>query len=111
MLYDAARRNGSYFSRGLRFDRQGNVASFTPPPVHRLATTGWRLHRETRADSGSPARILRTLEDTPFYARSLVSTQLLGEPVTAVHESLDLNRFAARWVQMLLPFRLPRRMR
>jgi carotenoid 1,2-hydratase len=43
------------------------------------------------------------------YARALVLTQLLGVPVTAVHESLDLNRFASRWVQTLLPFRMPRR--
>jgi carotenoid 1,2-hydratase len=28
-----------------------------------------------------------------------------------VHESLDLDRFAQRWVQLLLPFRMPRRAR
>jgi len=33
---------------------------------------------------------------------------LLGESVTAMHESLSLDRFRARWVQMLLPFRMPR---
>jgi carotenoid 1,2-hydratase len=31
--------------------------------------------------------------------------------VNAVHESLDLDRFSRRWVQLLLPFRLPRRAR
>ena len=51
----------------------------------------------------------RTLEDTPFYARSLLDTCLLGEPVHGVHESLDLERFRSGWVQMLLPFRMPRR--
>jgi carotenoid 1,2-hydratase len=76
-----------------------------------LTTTGWRIRRETRADAGGAATIVRTLEDTPFYARTLVSTQLLGVPVTAVHESLDLNRFASRWVQTLLPFRMPRHAR
>ena len=111
VLYDAARRDASHFSRGLLFDRHGKVEEFSPPPTHKLTTTGWRIARETRADTGSSASVVRTLEDTPFYARSLVSTQLLGVPVTAVHESLDLNRFASRWVQTLLPFRMPRRAR
>jgi carotenoid 1,2-hydratase len=38
-----------------------------------------------------------------------VSAQLLGEAVHAGHESLSLARFRTRWVQMLLPFRMPRR--
>jgi carotenoid 1,2-hydratase len=109
VLYDAARRDGSHFSRGFLFDRQGKVEEFNSPPTCKLPTTGWHISRETRADIGSSASVLRTLEDTPFYARSLVSTQLLGAPVTAVHESLNLNRFASRWVQTLLPFRMPRR--
>lgn len=111
VLYDASLRDGSNFSMGLRFDRSGRAEEFNPPPARRLPTTGWRISRETRADNGSSANVLRTLEDTPFYARSLVSTQLLSAPVTAVHESLDLNRFASRWVQTLLPFRMPRRAR
>jgi carotenoid 1,2-hydratase len=32
----------------------------------------------------------------------------LGAVAPAIHESLDLNRFRARWVQCLLPFRMPR---
>jgi carotenoid 1,2-hydratase len=28
--------------------------------------------------------------------------------MTAVHESLSLDRFQARWVQAMLPFRMPR---
>jgi carotenoid 1,2-hydratase len=53
--------------------------------------------------------VRQTLEDAPFYSRSLLQTQLLGSPATAIHESLDLDRFASRWVQCLLPFRMPRR--
>jgi carotenoid 1,2-hydratase len=52
--------------------------------------------------------VISTLEDTPFYARSVVRTRLLGEPVTAMHESLSLDRFSALWVQAMLPFRIPR---
>ena len=65
--------------------------------------------RTTRTDEGSVAGVTRTLEDAPFYARSLVASQLLGKPVIAVHESLSLTRFRAAWVRMLLPFRMPRR--
>jgi carotenoid 1,2-hydratase len=90
-------------------DGQGKVEEFSPPPTRKLTATGWRIGRETRADTDSQASVIRTLEDTPFYARSLVSTQLLGAPVTAVHESLNLNHFASRWVQTLLPFWMPRR--
>ena len=31
-----------------------------------------------------------------------------GSDALAVHESLDLDRFSRRWVQCLLPFRMPR---
>jgi carotenoid 1,2-hydratase len=68
----------------------------------------WRIGRGTRCDPGFGARIDRTLEDTPFYVRSLVQTRLLAREVSGVHESLNLDRFASGWVQTLLPFRMPR---
>jgi carotenoid 1,2-hydratase len=52
--------------------------------------------------------VVQTLEDAPFYARSVVASQLQGESVNAVHESLSLDRFRSGWVQVLLPFRMPR---
>jgi carotenoid 1,2-hydratase len=54
------------------------------------------------------ARIRRSLEDTPFYARSLLDCRILGHRVEAVHETLDARRFALWWVQNLLPWRMPR---
>jgi carotenoid 1,2-hydratase len=53
-------------------------------------------------------RIVKTLENAPFYSRTLLDACLLGERRPAIHESLDLNRFRSRWVQCLLPFRMPR---
>jgi carotenoid 1,2-hydratase len=79
-----------------------------PPPVARLPDTRWRIRRETRADRGANVLIRQTLEDGPFYARSLLSTRIFGETAEAVHESLSLDRFATGWVRMLLPFRMPR---
>ncbi len=93
----------------LHFDASGAVTNLEPLTRHTLPTTRiWRIPRGTHADPEQPARILETLEDTPFYARSLVSANLTGDKVTAVHESLSLDRFRQRWVQLLLPFRMPR---
>ena len=47
-----------------------------PPPEQTLPTTMWRVDRATRSEHASPQA--HTLEDTPFYARSMVRTQLLG---------------------------------
>jgi carotenoid 1,2-hydratase len=52
--------------------------------------------------------LVETLEDAPFYARSLLTTRLAGTPAQTFHESLSLDRFSRGWVRMLLPFRMPR---
>ena len=109
VLYEVQRRAGDREGFGLRFDRRGAVHAFPPPAQAALPGTGWGIARGTRADDAAKARVRRTLEDTPFYARSVLSSRLLGEEVTAVHESLSLDRFRSRWVQALLPFRMPRR--
>ena len=73
-----------------------------------MAPTLWRIPRQTRADAGATPRAIQTLTDSPFYARSVIQTRLLGENVTAIHESLDMHRFTRPWVQAMLPFRVPR---
>lgn len=109
VLYEVQRRAGDREEFGLRFDRRGAVHPFVPPAPAALPGTGWGIARGTRADVAARVRVRRTLEDTPFYARSVLSSRLLGEDVTAMHESLSLDRFRSRWVQTLLPFRMPRR--
>lgn len=99
-------------SLALRFDAAGRAEPVTPPAAAALPTTAiWRIPRQTGTEAPDASRVLRTLEDTPFYARSMLETQLLGERVTAFHESLSLVRFRQRWVQALLPFRMPRHTR
>jgi carotenoid 1,2-hydratase len=111
VLYDVEARDGARTALALRFDRQGEVAPFEPPLAATLPPTRiWRIARASRADDGAPV-VERTLEDTPFYARSVVAQSLLGTRVRAVHESLDLDRFAHPLVQAMLPFRMPRRAR
>lgn len=111
VLYDVQGRSGESVALALKFDEGGGLTTFPAPPRYTLPATGWRIRRATRSDERSALRVERTLEDTPFYARSLVSSHLLGEPVEAIHESLSLDRFSSRWVQCLLPFRMPRTLR
>jgi hypothetical protein len=42
-----------------RFARDGSAERFEPPPRQRLP-------RHMRTEPGTPARVLQTLEDTPF---------------------------------------------
>jgi carotenoid 1,2-hydratase len=91
----------------LEFDRSGGFAAFAPPPVVVLPRSRWRIERTTRSEDGG-ARIIGGFEDTPFYSRSRVEHALLGERISSMHESLDLDRFANPVVRAMLPFRMPR---
>ena len=106
ILYEAKRRDGSQVDLAVTFDPQGRMRTFQPPPDVPLKRTGWRVARSIRSEG--PASVVKTLEDAPFYARTVVSAQLLGEPVTLMHESLSLDRFRMPVVQAMLPFRMPR---
>ncbi len=108
ILYDAVRRDGSERAVAIAVDRAGTVRPIEPPPWAALRRSRWGIDRRTRADPGHAAQVRATLLDAPFYARSVIASHLGGEPVTAMHESLWLDRFAAPWVQAMLPFRVPR---
>jgi carotenoid 1,2-hydratase len=110
VLYRATPREADDVSFALRFDRSGDMTDFESPPRVALAPTQWRLTRFSAADDGG-VRIVSTLEDAPFYARSLLATRLQGRDAMAIHETLSLDRFRAGWVRALLPFRMPRRAR
>ena len=109
VLYDAARCDGSALTLALAFGANGSVQDMALPPTVELPHTGWRLPRATRSEAEGATRVAQSLEDGPFYARSVLRTQLLGESATAVHESLSLERWAQPVVQCMLPFRMPRR--
>jgi len=109
--YDVARRDGSEGSLALRFDMDGTLRDADrerPGTTARLPATGWRIARHVRTEDAGRTRLHRTLEDTPFYARSLVRTSLEGADAMAMHESLSLDRFRNPVVQLMLPFRMPR---
>ena len=109
VYYDVVPRDGAPRSLAVGFDADGSIEPLAPLPAIALAPTRWRIPRRARADRPEAVRVVRTREDAPFYARSVLSSTWQQSPVTVVHESLSLDRFASPWVRMLLPFRMPRR--
>jgi carotenoid 1,2-hydratase len=108
VLYDVQERRRAGRSLALKFSPTGEGVSIPAIPQRPLPASGWRIARRTRADPGCSVRVLRTLVDAPFYSRTLLETRVAGIEGRAIHESLDLDRFRAPWVQCLLPFRMPR---
>ncbi len=107
VCYDVVARDGRRTSHALSFDPSGRAERFEPPALHRIRKTGWRIDRHSRAEAGDVS-VVRTLEDGPFYARSLLSARMLGVRAPAIHESLSLDRFRSPVVRAMLPFRMPR---
>ena len=109
VVYDVVRSDGSERAISDCFGIDGGVEPFAAPPVARLPRTLWGLDRSTRSDPSVTPTVRSSLEDGPFYSRSVTQAHWLGQPVTAVHEYLSMQRFERRWVRALLPFRMPRR--
>lgn len=109
VVYDAHERAGTSTRLALCFDARSGCQGFEAPPLQALPGSGWRVPRAIRSGPGAAPVLRQTLEDAPFYARSLVQARWLGQPVLAMHESLRLDRFVLPWVQAMLPFRMPRR--
>ncbi len=111
IAYDVTRRDGSARSLALRITHEGQIDEVSPPPAVSLPPSRWRIARSARAfnhGGGGAPRLVRTLEDAPFYARSLLTNSWHGGHALIMHESLSLDRFRRLWVQALLPFRMPR---
>jgi carotenoid 1,2-hydratase len=108
VLYDASRHDGTDLSLALRLGADGDIEAFPPPPRATLPSTLWGIGRQARSDDGAPV-VVKALEDTPFYARSLIRASLFGRSSLGMHESLSLDRVAHPVVRAMLPFRMPRR--
>jgi carotenoid 1,2-hydratase len=109
VVYDVRPLTGLGRVVAQRFSPDGSHVAFDAPPRHALPSSGWRIARSMSSEAGHPPEIISTLEDTPFYVRSLLRTQWQSEPVTAVHESLDIPRLVSWPVRFMLPWRMPRR--
>jgi carotenoid 1,2-hydratase len=108
VFYDTKPRGAEARSLALQFNANADLEYLDVPPAVELPRTRWRMARRTRSDEGQEVRVIRTLEDAPFYSRSLLDTAVLGGRASAIHESLSLDRFRSAWVQCMLPFRMPR---
>ena len=106
ILYDCQPAGGGEHGLALRIHPDGSTTHFQAPPKIDLPPVMWGVARPSRSDG--EGRVVKTLEDTPFYTRSMIETELLGERRISMHESLDLKRFSSTWVKCLLPFRMPR---
>lgn len=104
--YAAEEVGGTHRALSLACSDDGTIEAVALPDTVALPRSGWRIDRGVPASG--PARVIRTLEDAPFYARSLLEIETDGERSLAMHESLSLERFDRTWVRMLLPFRMPR---
>ncbi len=107
VLYDMRYKNQERAMLALLFDSQGNVEHFEAPARQVLPLTGWRVSRGIR--SSTPVEISEQLEDTPFYQRAILKSELLGETVSSFHESLSIPRLVSPLVRAMLPWRMPRR--
>jgi carotenoid 1,2-hydratase len=109
LIYDAALAGGGERRLGLRFLADGSHQSFDLPMRKDLPRGFWGVGGGVASASSTPPKLLRRLEDSPFYRRSLVETCLDGETITMMHETLDCRRLAMPLVRLMLPFKMPRR--
>ncbi len=106
ILYDTAPRTGEPRRLALEIGEDGAITE-TDRPALRLAnpTPVFRMERRI---GGEDPRVIRTLEDAPFYSRSLVETSIGGVRYSGFHESLSGDRLRSPIVRAMLPFRMPR---
>jgi carotenoid 1,2-hydratase len=108
--YDATLVNGDCRSLGLKYEPDMSCSELAQPgeDTAMAATPLWRAQRRCRTVTGQ-TRVIQTLEESPFYARSVVELDSGLGPRKVMHESLHLDRFARPWMQWMLPVRMPRR--
>lgn len=105
IFYDMDFCDGTTRCLALDMAADGTARRFLPPPRQQLPRSFWRVARVTRSAPEHRVELIKTLEDAPFYARSLIAD---GAGSSGIHESLSLSRVSASWVRALLPFRMPR---
>jgi carotenoid 1,2-hydratase len=108
LTYDVAGLSGERRSLAFKISARGEVADLAPVWSTPLRRSVFGLSPRARVDYGEPCRVVRSLEDGPFYARALVATRLDSQPVIAMHESLAAQRLRRGWVRWLVKHRMRR---
>lgn len=109
MFYEPQERSGAHKTIAIHVDAHGTVTEIDTPPRVDLNKGFWGVTRDTRSEDPSQTRITETFVDAPFYTRDALQMVLGGRRCPAVHESLNLDRFASPIVKLMLPFKMPRR--
>ena len=67
----------------------------------------WQINRRAGEIDGANPFVVKTLEDTPFYSRSIIDYPH-GTAGYSTHETLSCKRLRSPIVKGMLPFRMPR---
>ncbi len=108
VLYDIRQMQGPERLLAVRFKTDGSVEPFNAPPRQALPKALWRVGRSIRSDANVKAQVMHTLEDTPFYIRSVLKSGLLGQEVVSFHETLNVPKLDRTITRLMLPWRMPR---
>lgn len=108
LIYDVQPRHSDAHVMAYRIEANRAPQPLELPTAVELPKTLWRLPRRTFTDNPHTPRVTKTLEDTPFYSRSVVENSITGKRLTAIHESLSMDRFTRGSTQWMLPWRMPR---
>lgn len=106
LTYDVTDLDGQQRALALRFTEHGDTEHIARTSTVPVGRSVWALERRARVDAGGTARLVRGLEDGPFYTRALVEGRLGGEKLTCVHEVLAAHRLGRRWVNALTRCRM-----
>lgn len=110
IVYNTDLWTGEKRSIAMKLSKNGSWEELGPLTTKPLDDTPiWRMRRRTLSDAnGESPSIIKTFEDTPFYSRSMMNTEIMGQSCRAMHESLSGARLRAPVVKAMLPFRMPR---
>ncbi len=108
IFYDVIDRSGDERKLSLAVTKDG-VSRGKALSSGALPPTVWGIARAAPCDAGAVPRLVRTMENAPFYARSSLRSSIDGADVNGVHESLSLTRAVSPAVRLMLPFKMFRR--
>jgi carotenoid 1,2-hydratase len=108
VIYDVREKNGQENLLALTFNPNGTIDHFEAPPRQALPKTIWGIQGHMRNQNSETLRVQKILENTPFYTRSVLNSELLGEKVLSFHETLSVPKLTLTTTQLMLPWRMPR---
>ena len=108
VIYDIREKSAQEKILALTFNPNGTIDHFEPPPRQALPKTIWGIRGHMRNQSSKGLEVVQVLENTPFYTRSVLNSELLGEKVLSFHETLSVPKLTLTSTQLMLPWRMPR---